>query len=78
MMGLFGGLFDRNLDGKLDHMEQAMDFGTFAAMTDAIAKEDKTELEKSGLDAGELECMDAEERRKTLEDAGLDPDDYDF
>lgn len=26
----------------------------------------------------ELEFMDADERREDLEDAGLDPDDYDF
>jgi hypothetical protein len=25
-----------------------------------------------------LELMDADERREALEDAGLDPDDYDF
>lgn len=32
----------------------------------------------TGLDATELEYMDADERREALEDAGLDPDDYDF
>ena len=31
-----------------------------------------------GLDPDELELMDADERRAALEDAGLDPDDYDF
>lgn len=30
----------------------------------------------AGLDADELELMDEDERRETLEDAGLDPDDY--
>ena len=30
------------------------------------------------VDATELEYMDADERREALEDAGLDPDDYDF
>ena len=32
----------------------------------------------SELDPGELEFMDVDERRAALEDAGLDPDDYDF
>lgn len=30
----------------------------------------------AGLDADELELMDEDERRETLEDAGLDLDDY--
>ena len=30
------------------------------------------------LDYDELEYMDPDERREMLEDAGLDPDDYDF
>ena len=32
----------------------------------------------AGLDATELEYMDADERREALWDAGLDLDDYDF
>ncbi len=36
------------------------------------------DLELAGLDRDELEIMDEDERRETLEDAGLDPDDYDF
>ena len=31
----------------------------------------------AGLDYDELEMMDPAERREVLEDAGLDPDDYD-
>lgn len=31
-----------------------------------------------GLDVNELEFMDADERAEALEEAGLDPDDYDF
>ena len=38
----------------------------------------QTELELSGLDTDELEFMDADERREILEEAGLDPDEYDF
>ena len=36
------------------------------------------ELELAGLDREELEFMDEDERREALEDAGLDPDDFDF
>lgn len=32
----------------------------------------------AGLDYDELEMMDPDERRGALEDAGLDPDEYDF
>ena len=34
------------------------------------------EIEMAGLDRDELEFMDEDERREALEDAGLDPDDY--
>lgn len=36
------------------------------------------DITSAGLDATELEYMDEDERREALEDAGLDPDDYDF
>ena len=32
----------------------------------------------AGLDVDELELMDPDERAEVLEEAGLDPDDYDF
>lgn len=35
------------------------------------------EFEMAGLDIDELADMDEDERREALEDAGLDPDDYD-
>ena len=38
----------------------------------------QTDFELSGLDADELEWMDSGERRETLENVGLDPDDCDF
>ena len=40
--------------------------------------EELTELELAGIDPIELEYMDANERREVLEEAGLDPDDFDF
>ena len=75
MTGIFGSLFDFNGDGKMDVFERTAEF----AFLDEITKEDqRTEFEMSGLDADELEFMDADERREILEDAGLDPDDYYF
>lgn len=54
-------------------------------MDDVVFGEDASdadELEEdlflAGLDVTELECMEEDERREALEDAGLDPDDYDF
>ena len=32
----------------------------------------------AGLDIGELEFMDPDTRAEVLEEAGLDPNDYDF
>ena len=36
------------------------------------------EFKEAGLDSLELECMDEDERREAIEDAGFDPDDYNF
>ena len=74
-MGLFVDLFDFNNDGELDSLEKAAEFGAFMQMID-FAKKD--ELTSVGLDPQELSDMGYFERRKALEDAGLDPDDYDF
>ena len=75
MAGIFGGLFDFNHDGKMNAFERAAEF---AFLDEMIQEEEKTEFEMSGLDADELEFMDPDDRREALEDAGLDPDDYDF
>lgn len=82
-MGLFGNLFDLNHDGKLSTLEKAMDFSAFVAImddadTEMVMHEKETELEMTGLDVDELEFMDEDERREVIEEAGLDPDDYDF
>ena len=65
MAGLFGDLFDFNHDGKLDAFEEAAEFATFATMMDKTdegenEEEMESELEATGLDATELEFMDAE------------------
>lgn len=75
MAGIFCGLFDFNHDGKMNAFERAAEF---AFLDEIMHEEEKTAFELSGLDADELEFMDPYERREALEDAGLDPDDYDF
>lgn len=78
-MGLFGNIFDFNHDGKMSSMEKVAEFATFTHIMDEQQKNEKTEeLELSGLDMEELEFTDEDERREAIEDAGLDPDDYDF
>ena len=74
MLGILGGMFDFDGNGRLDAFEQAAEFAFLSEMFD----EEKTELELSELDPLELEYMSAYERRAALEEAGLDPDDYDF
>ena len=83
MKGLFGNMFDLNRDGTLNTFERAMDLMAFEELetegedtTDY--DDDDTELMEAGIDPEELEYMDAAERREVLEEAGLDPDDYDF
>lgn len=82
MLGKDGRLynpgFDFDGDGKLNAYE-------YSVMDDVVFGEDASDedeldedLSLAGLDVMELECMDEDERREALEDAGLDPDDYDF
>ena len=63
---------------KEEHEALFGDAGDFE--DDKYEEEDnlEDELELAGLHADELELMDEDERREALEDAGLDPDDYDF
>ena len=72
-MGFFGNLFDLNGDGKMDAFEKAAEFGLFMQMMDA---EKGDNLTNAGLDAQDLSSMGYMERREALENAGLDPDDY--
>ena len=85
MLGTDGRLYDSDFDydgdGKLNAYEYSvMDdvvFGhEYTGTSEAYELED--ELSLAGLDVTELEYMDEDERREALEDAGLDPDDYDF
>ncbi|MEG1596383.1 MAG: hypothetical protein RR364_08075 [Lachnospiraceae bacterium] len=79
MAGLFEKLFDFNGDEKIDTFEKTAEFAAFADIMDGQETAEKAEeLEMAGLDVTDLEVMDEEERREALEDAGLDPDEFDF
>jgi hypothetical protein len=84
---------DFNDDGEIDGAEMMIAneitcgsreehmalFGNEGIFGDDSSKDDfETDIMLAGLDIDELEYMDEEERTQALEDAGLDPDDYDF
>jgi hypothetical protein len=74
--GFFGSLFDFDGDGELNAAESTYDLMRFnEIMNDA----DKiNELENAGTTYEDLWYMSDYERREKIEEAGLDPDDYDF
>lgn len=76
----FGGSFDVDGDGSLDAGEAA--FGLMMMdeeLTDESTEEEDSELElATGYSRDDLELMDSEERAEILEDAGYEPDDFDF
>lgn len=80
----FDRMFDWNDDGKLDSFEQANQFEFEQRMLEKDSvdddedDDDDLDLDLAGLDRFDLEMMDEDERREALEDAGLDPGDYDF
>lgn len=80
--GFFGSLFDFNHDGELDAREKAYDFMVYNELVvddeEEEMEDEISELEDAGLDYDELFYMDDYERRKAIEEAGLDPDDFDF
>ena len=93
MFGPYDDLFDFNHDGKMDGLEVTAELDYMKRLQSAsdetkdslwLEEEDDSfademdELEEAGLDIMELEMMEEEERREVIEDAGLDPDDYDF
>jgi hypothetical protein len=78
-MSYFGNAFDFNNDGRLDTLESALEFGVFMQVMDYEKNENLNEnLIDAGLDPEELDDMDYFERREILENAGFDPDDFDF
>lgn len=86
-------LFDFNGDGKTDFLEWSIGMqmtessrqeaieltgdDVFYPGSDVLEDEEDDDLELYGLCRDELDMMDEDERRETLEEAGLDPDDYD-
>ena len=80
----FDRMFDWNDDGKLDSFEQANQFEFEQRMLEEDSvdddedDDDDLDLDLAGLDRFDLEMMDEDERHEALEDAGLDPGDYDF
>ena len=91
-MGFFDPLFDFNGDGKEDFDETMLGMqmmassrreaieltgdDTFYTGDDELDEEVQDELTNAGLDYYELAEMDEDERREALEDAGLDPDEF--
>lgn len=76
-------LADQMLCGSREEsMELFGDPGFFGNEIDDGVEDDydyeSDDLDLYGLDRDELEMMSDDERREALEDAGLDPDDYDF
>ena len=79
----FDKMFDFNRDGKLDSWERA---AQFQFMDEMMKDDEKVSLMTTmrsilcgcRMDYDELEFMDPDERREVLEDAGLDPDEFDF
>lgn len=70
----------------MDPLDLALGFAAFVCIADdieeAARKQEREEelrddLYFAGLDETELYLMDDDERAETLEDAGLDPTDYD-
>lgn len=73
--GLFGNMFDLDGDGHLDAFEHAAELMFIDAMEHDRVND---ELARAGLDRFSLDMIDEDERRQALEDAGIDPYDYDL
>ena len=83
---------DLNGDGKIDGAEMMFAgemlctsreehealFGDAGDFEDDAKDDFEIDAMAAGLDVDELERMNPDDRTEALEDAGLDPDDYDF
>ena len=83
---------DLNDDGKIDGTEMMFAeemlctsreehealFGDAGDFGDDTKEDFEMDAMAAGLDVDELELMDPDARAEALEEAGLDPDDYDF
>lgn len=73
--------FDFDRDGLLDNAEAMFAMNTFGVMAEARSSAEENslyELAAAGVDVSTFDFMDSDERREAIEDAGLDPDDYEF
>ena len=73
--------FDFDKDGSLDNEEAMFAMNTLGVIAEARTCEGEIQvydLAAAGIDVASLEFMDEDERREVIEDAGLDPDDYEF
>lgn len=83
---------DLNGDGKIDGTEMMLAeemlctsreehealFGDAGDFEDDAKDDFEIDAMVAGLDVDKLELMDPDDRAEALEEAGLDPDDYDF
>ena len=77
---------DLNGDGEIDSSEMLCTsreehealFGDAGDFEDDTKDDLEIDAMAAGLDIGELELMDSDDRAEALEEAGLDPDDYDL
>ena len=78
----FDDIFDFDGDGHLDAFERDEQFQFVYGMMkpeEADSFDDEADIfAEAGLDYDELEFMDPGDRREVLEDAGLDPNEFDF
>ena len=73
-----GKLIGRCIDSVLNQTYKNIEHIVVDGASDDETDDLDDELEMAGLDRLELEFMDEDERREALEDAGLDPDDFDL
>ena len=75
----FAGIPKQCDEGKFNAFEKVAKVTLMGNMIcSEEAEEQMTEFELSGLDVEALEYMHAGERRRVLEEAGLNPNEYDF
>ena len=78
----FDKMFDFNRDGRLNAFERDAQFQFIdekRGKSDLFGDDNETDVfAEAGLDYDELEFMDPKERREVLEEAGLNPDEFDF
>ena len=84
MSDYLGRWADLNCDGEVDDFEELVAVESLESDDKTFDSEEEEKEERRmllgevDLDYDELEWMDEDERREALEDAGLDPDDFDF